>query len=134
MQKIITYLSIAFASIITSAQTELTSDGGSFEDIIPWGEGYLGIVQTQAYAVMPKYRQFQYFDLSGKLLWNQKVTPFNFNNESLCHPESEYAYYVNMPYNKTAVTEKTSKTELLNLYQIDKSGKLVEKGIPLQGF
>lgn len=133
MKKAISTLLLSLVSFFGFSQTELHSDGGSFEDIIPWGEGYLGVVQTQAYAVMPKYRQFQFFDANGKLSWNIKVTPFNFNNVSLCNPESEFAYYVNMPYNKTAVTEKTSKTELLNLYQIDKSGNLVEKGIPYTG-
>lgn len=127
--KSIFFILFIFATGSLNAQVEVKADGGSFEEFFPWGDGYLGIVQTQMYAFAPKYRQYQYFDQSGKMLWNEKITPFNFNNKNVCHNESEYAYFVNMPFSKTAVTEKTSKTELLNLYQVDKSGKVVTKAI-----
>lgn len=117
-----------------NAQVKLSAKGGSFEDLVPWNGGYLGIVQTQAYAVMPKFRQFQFFNGStGEMTWSTKVTPFNFNNESLCHHDSPYAYYINMPFGKTAMVEKKSNNDLLNIYQIDQKGSLVEKQISLSG-
>jgi len=126
----------AFALLFTitiNAQVELRSSGGSFEDLVPWGDGYLGVVQTQAYAVVLKSRQFQYFTENGDMKWNTKITGFNFNNSSVVHNESEYAYLVNMPFTKTALLEKTSKTELLNIHQVDKSGNVKEKSIKYTG-
>ena len=141
LPKSIFLLGMILASQLISAQIELKADGGSFEDLTPWNEGYLGVVQTQAYAVIPKFRQFQYFDKSGEMKWNEKITPFNFNNVSICNPEAEYAYFINMPFGKTAALEKTSKTEFLNIHQIDQSGKVIEKSItytnelkPLAGY
>jgi hypothetical protein len=118
-----------FFIFTSNSQLNITADGGSFEKITPWGEGFLGIVQTQAYAIMPKYRQYQYFDNNGKMIWNTKVDPFNFFNKYICNNESEYAYLLNFPFGKTALAEKTSKTELINIYQIDRKGKLIEKAI-----
>lgn len=130
-------LFILFISLFTpqssQAQVSVKAKGGSFEDLVPWGEGYIGIVQTQMYAVAPKYRQFQYFSSAGELEWNVKVTPFNFNNAGLINNDADYAYYINMPFSKTAMVEKTSKTELLNIYRIDRSGNLVEKPITYTG-
>lgn len=120
-------------NITLNAQIEIKASGGSFESLTPWQDGYLGVVQTQAYAVAPKYRQYQYFSKDGKMMWNKKITPFNFNNASICHSESPFAYFVNMPFYKTAMFEKSSKTEFLNLYQVDRLGNVKEKAITYSG-
>lgn len=122
-----------FLLCFSQSQVELKANGGSFEDLIPWNDGYLGVVQTQAYAVIPKYRQYQYFNSEGKMEWNQKITPFNFNNVSVCNNDSDYAYFINMPFSKTAFLEKTSKTELLNVHRIDREGNISEKAISYTG-
>lgn len=118
---------------LSHSQIELEADGGSFESLISWNEGYLGVVQTQAYAVVPKYRQFQYFNSKGEMAWNKKIVPFNFNNVSICHSDSDYSYFINMPFSKTAMLERTSKTEFLNVHQVNKEGKVIDKAISYSG-
>ncbi len=120
-------ISNSFAQSLESVK--IKSKGGYFESSAPWGTGTLGVVATQYYAVIPKTRSFQYFNDKGELEWKVKVKPFNFNNTALINGNSKYCYYINMPFGKTAIMEKKSKSVFLNIHQINKSGALKEKSL-----
>lgn len=123
LKKTISLFFIFLLGFNGNSQNIVKAEGGSFEDFVSWGNGFLGIVQTQLYAVIPNYRHFQYFDENGKLLWNTKIEPDNFNNKYICNSNSDYAYFINKP------TGKKAKNTLFTIYQIDKEGKVNEKAI-----
>lgn len=133
LEKLISLCSIGLIISNSFAQSlesvGIKSKGGYFESSAPWGTGTIGVVATQYYAVIPKTRSFQYFNDKGELEWKVKVKPFNFNNTTLINGNSKYCYFINMPFGKTAIIEKKSKSVFLNIHQINKSGALKEKAL-----
>ncbi len=128
--KLLNLILFLFISVLSSfSQVNIKADNGCFEKFAPWGDGFLGVVETQTIAVIPKYRKFQYFDKSGKLIWDTKVDPYNFSGGSIWNEESNYSYYLNFPFDKVALTGKTSKEDFLNIYRLDNKGKLESKTI-----
>lgn len=124
---IVLTLSNSFAQSLEGV--EINCKGGYFESYSPWGNGTIGVIATQYYAVTPKNRSFQYFNEKGELAWDVKVKPFNFNNTTIVNSDSKYCYYINMPFGSTAMLEQKSKDVFLNIHQIDLKGNLKEKAL-----
>ena len=123
---------LLFLVIISSfsfSQTVFKAKGGSFEKFGAFGDGFLGLVQTQKVAVLPKSRKFQYFNKKGSMIWNVEVDPYNFQNTTVWSQESNYVFFLNSSFEKGALAESKSKSFLFTVYRIDKNGKVEEKKI-----
>ncbi|NVK64509.1 MAG: hypothetical protein HWE22_07960 [Flavobacteriales bacterium] len=135
---IVTFL---FLTIDLSSQVELKAEGALFKSITPWNQGYLGMVVSKlSYAdlskgIASKSGAFQYFNSRGEMEWKKKVNTFNFNNVHICNDDSDYFYFINMPFSKVgfSMSEQTSKTKFLTIYQFNREGKIVEKSIDYSG-
>jgi hypothetical protein len=124
---------LLFSCTFTSAQTALKAKSGAIEELYPWNGGYLGIAHTFSVSYMPKHRKFQFYSSNGTSKWETKITPFNFVNYALVNENSEYAYLINTPFQKSAILENTSNSVFLNIYQVNKQGRLKTKVIRFAG-
>lgn len=129
---VLSFFTIQMTNTLFS-QIELNAKGGTFEHVTPWNDGYLGVIQTQIIAVQPKYRNFQYFDSSGKLIWDKRVDPYNYGGTTFCNGDSEYAYMIDKLFEKSYSFNKPQSPNFLAIYQIDKKGNVVEKTLPYTG-
>jgi hypothetical protein len=118
--KALSIIFFLFVIFTCKSQITITANGGEFKDLITWRNGFLGMIEIQKGPIMSMSRLFQYFDNSGRLIWNTKIDTYSYSNHLICNKESNEIYIINKPNNKTI---------LFNIIQIDINGKLKEQQI-----
>ena len=103
---------------------------GSFKHFVPFGENYVGISCKLLFIMDSKVHHFQCFNKEGVVLWDFEIEPFNYNNNVISNPDSEFIYFINTSYEKTAMAESVSKEIFMTYYRISKDGKFDTFDIP----
>jgi len=120
-------------SKVLFSQIEIEAKESSFTSISAWGDGYLSVERESLSGASGKNRILRFLKKNGSESWNVSVEPFNFKVASVCEKSSKYAYVVNLAFDKTAIAEKTSKTEFLRIFQVSQTGNVETKSIEYTG-
>jgi len=120
----LTFLAITFCNSFFS-QKDLAIPNTRIDGISQWGNGTI-VCNFPNSSVLPKSRTFNYFDETGKMLWEKEIKPFNYTNKFIASKESKYAYFVNLSFLKTAAAESSDHDSPIRINRIDMQGNVKE--------
>ncbi|MCB9224444.1 MAG: hypothetical protein R2780_06265 [Crocinitomicaceae bacterium] len=126
MQKVFLLATLLVFSLFTSySQVNISAPEGSFEDFFKWGDGYIGDVQRNMVATLPKEREFIYYDGKGTKKWSRSIDPKSGWNDFLVNENGNYAYFIDVAnLTEGGIWQREYPTDLFIIYRLDKAGTM----------